>query len=186
MRMPVARGASVHTGMKNHFELFGLAPGYGLDPAALDSAYREIQAQIHPDRFAAAADAERRASMQWATRVNEAYRTLRDPVRRARYLLELNGVDAALESNTAMPAEFLVQQMELREGLELAAAERDAGALERLRAGLRAQRRSLLEALAQRIDAERDFAGAADLVRKLMFLDKLDAQIDGAFEALEA
>ena len=83
---------------------------------------------MHPDRFASAGDAERRASMQWTTRVNEAYRTLRSPVQRARYLLELEGVDVAFETNTAMPPDFLMRQMELREALEAAGDARDADA----------------------------------------------------------
>ena len=89
---------------------------------------------MHPDRFAHAGDAERRASMQWTTRVNEAYRTLKSPVQRAKYLLELEGVDVAFETNTAMPPEFLMRQMELREALEQAGDARDAAALDALRA----------------------------------------------------
>ena len=116
--------------MQNHFELFELAPGYALDTAALESAYREIQARVHPDRFAHAGDAERRASMQWTTRINEAYRTLKSPVRRAKYLLELNGVDVAFETNTSMPPEFLMKQMELREALEQAGEAKDAAELD--------------------------------------------------------
>src|SRR5437773_10894736 len=104
--------------MQNHFELFGLQPAFSLDETALERSYREIQSRVHPDRFAHASDAERRASLQWTTRVNEAYRTLRDPVQRAKHLLELHGVDVAFETNTAMPAEFLMQQMELREKLD--------------------------------------------------------------------
>src|SRR5215510_1044516 len=92
----------------NHFELFGLAPAYALDQARLDAAYRDIQARVHPDRYAHAGDAERRASMQMTTQVNEAYRTLKDPVRRAIYLLELGGVDVAFETDTAMPKDFLL------------------------------------------------------------------------------
>src|SRR6185436_16942644 len=112
----------------NHFELFGLAPAFSLDVVRLEAAYRNIQSQVHPDRFAHAGDAERRASMQMTTRVNEAYRTLKSPVLRGKYLLELNGVDVAFETNTAMPREFLMEQMELREKLEEAksAAELDA------------------------------------------------------------
>jgi len=172
--------------MQNHFELFDLAPGYALDSAALEAAYRGIQARVHPDRFAHASDAERRASMQWTTRVNEAYRTLKSPVQRARYLLELNGVDVAFETNTSMPTEFLVQQMELREALERAGDAKDAAALDALRGELRAERLVMERALAEAIDARRDYAGAAGLVRKLMFLEKLDADIDLAYEALEA
>jgi molecular chaperone HscB len=171
--------------LKNHFELFGLAPAYALEAGRLERAYREIQARIHPDRFASAGDAERRASIEWTTRVNEAYRVLRDPVQRARHLLELHGVDVALESNTVMQPEFLARQMELREALELAVAERDAGALDRLRAGLRQEKRELDAAIAERIDGRCDHAGAAGLVRKLVFLERLDAQIDAAFETIE-
>lgn len=141
---------------------------------------------MHPDRFANAGDAERRASMQWTTRVNEAYRTLRSPVERARYLLELQGVDVEFETNTAMPSEFLMRQMELREALEQAGGAKDADALDALRAALRADELDLERGLADAIDARRDYAGAAALVRKLKFLDKLDAEIDLAYEALEA
>jgi molecular chaperone HscB len=141
---------------------------------------------VHPDRFASAGDAERRASMQWTTRVNEAYRTLRSPVQRAKYLLELEGVDVAFETNTAMPPDFLMRQMELREALEAAGDARDAEALDALRAGLRADKQALELELAEALDARRDHAGAAGLTRKLMFLDKLDAEIDLAYEALEA
>ena len=183
--MAEARDGSLHRMMQDHFELFGLEPGYALEPERLERAYREIQARIHPDRFANAGDAERRASMQWTSRVNEAYRILKHPVLRAKYLLELNGVDVALETNTAMPRGFLMRQMEQREALELAAAERDRGALDRIRAGLRIENRELQAALAAQIDAQRDWAVAADLVRKLMFLEKLDAEIDAAFETME-
>ena len=141
---------------------------------------------MHPDRFVHAGDAERRASMQWTTRVNEAYRTLSSPVQRAKYLLELEGVDVAFETNTAMPPEFLMRQMELREALEAAEEAKDAAALDTLRSGLCADKVELERALAEAIDARRDYPGAAGLTRKLMFLDKLDAEIDLAYEALEA
>src|SRR5262247_2506354 len=103
----------------------------------LEKAYREIQSRVHPDRFAHAGDAERRASLQWTTRVNEAYRVLKDPVQRAKHILELNGVDVAFETNTQMPSDFLLQQLELREELEGAIQKKDAAGLDRLRSGLR-------------------------------------------------
>src|SRR5678815_5772389 len=117
----------------SHFALFGLPEDFSLDQQMLETAYRDIQSQVHPDRFAHAGDAERRASLQWTTRVNEAYRTLKNPVQRAKHLLELQGVDVAFETNTAMPPEFLMEQMELRERLEEA---KDAKALDGLRADL--------------------------------------------------
>ena len=171
--------------MQNHFELFGLSPSYGLDKEVLEKAYREIQARVHPDRFAHAGDAERRASLQWTTRVNEAYRALKDPVQRGRHLLELHGVDVAFETNTQMPTDFLMQQLELREELEAATGKKDPARLDRLRAGLSVSKRTLEKEIGTTIDGRKDYAGAAGLVRKLMFLDRLDAEIDAAYEAIE-
>ena len=168
--------------MQSHFDLFGLPPAFAVEADALERSYREIQSQVHPDRFAHASDAERRASLQWTTRVNEAYRTLKDPVQRARHILELHGVDVAFETNTAMPADFLVQQMELRESLESA---KDPAELDRLRADLRQSRIALEREIGESIDAKKDYAGAAGLVRKLQFLDKMDAEIDAAYETVE-
>jgi len=165
----------------NHFELFGLTPAYALDIEHLDRAYRDIQSKVHPDRFAQAGDAERRASMEMTTRVNEAHRTLKNPVQRARYILELNGVDVGFETNTAMPADFLVEQMEMREALEGA---RDAEALGVLEQKIFEDKQVIETQIAQRIDVARDYRGASDLVRKLMFLEKLDEEINAAYEAL--
>ena len=171
--------------MQNHFELFGLAPAFALEAEALERSYRDIQSKVHPDRFAHAGDAERRASLQWTTRVNEAYRTLKDPLQRAKHLLELRGVDVAFETNTAMPADFLVQQMALRELLEEAVQTKDAAALDTLRKNLAGEKRALESRIGESIDANNDYAGAAGLVRKLMFMDRLDTEIDLAYEALE-
>jgi molecular chaperone HscB len=170
------------TSSSSHFELFGLEPAFGLDTAALERAYREIQSQVHPDRFAHAGDAERRASLQWTTRVNEAYRSLKSPVRRASHILALHGVDVAFETNTAMPRDFLMQQMELREALEEA---KDASALQGLQERLTAEKRNLEAQIGQAIDERKDYPAAAGLVRKLQFLEKLDAEIDEAYEAIE-
>jgi molecular chaperone HscB len=137
---------------------------------------------VHPDRFAHAGDAERRASLQWTTRVNEAYRTLKDPVQRGKHLLELHGVDVAFETNTAMPPDFLMQQMELREALEDA---KDAAQLDSLRSRLGRERAALEKVIAQTIDAKRDYPSAADLVRRLQFLHRLDDEIDAAYEAMD-
>lgn len=172
--------------MQSHFELFGLELGFALDRVALERAYREIQGRIHPDRFAHAGDAERRASVQWTTRVNEAYRVLQNPLERALHLLELNGVDVALETNTAMPVDFLERQMALREALEAASEARDAAVLDALRAELGVERERVVARLAVRIDAEKDYDGAAGLVRELKFLERLDAEIELAYDAIEA
>ncbi len=168
--------------MKNHFELFGLVPAFALDLELLDRAYRDIQSKVHPDRFAQAGDAERRASMQMTTQVNEAYRTLKSPVRRAKYLLELNGVDAGFETDTAMPRDFLVQQMELREKLEEA---RSADSLKLLETDLSNSKKEVEAQIAQAV-ARRDYEGALEPLRKLMFLEKFGDAIDAGYEALDS
>jgi molecular chaperone HscB len=173
------------TSSGNFFELFGLTPAFALDAEALEASYREIQSRVHPDRFAHAGDAERRASLQWTTRVNEAYRALKSPVQRASHILSLHGVDVAFETNTAMPAQFLMQQMELREALEGAVESKDLPGLESLQRKLDADKGSLEKQIAQAIDQQKDYACAAGLVRELQFLEKLEAEIDGAYETIE-
>ena len=148
---------------------------------ALERAYREIQSRIHPDRFAQASDAERRASMQWTARVNEAYRTLKVPVQRAKYLLEMSGVDVAFETNTQMPSDFLLRQLELREALAEAKREAD---LDRLRDGVLADARTLETEIGELIDARHDPRAAVGPVRKLMFLNRLAEEIDAAYEGV--
>src|SRR5690348_17617864 len=151
----------------SYFELFGLPRAFSIDMSSLEKAYRDIQSRVHPDRFALAGDAERRASLQWTTRVNEAYRALKSPVQRASHLLALHGVDVAFETNTAMPQEFLMQQMELREALESAVAEKDSAELGKLQNRLAEEKENLEKQLAERIDGQKDYPGAAGLVREL-------------------
>jgi molecular chaperone HscB len=170
---------------RDYFSLFGLAPAFRLDGAALDSAFRQVQAQVHPDRHAHLSDADKRVSMQWATRVNEAYRTLRAPLLRACYLLEINGVEAGLETNTAMAPEFLMAQLEWREAVEEARACKDITELESLRQRLRQETRVLESELAAALDERRAFQDAAELVRRMKFLEKQQHEIDDALEALE-
>jgi len=170
--------------MQNHFELFQLPQRFHVETEALDKAYREVQNRVHPDKFTNATGTEKRVAMQWATRANEAYQTLKSPFKRAAYLCELNGIDLQTESNTAMPREFLMQQMEWREALEEAKAGRDIGALESLEAELRKVRLAELEQIGKLLDA-RDFEAAAKGVRQLMFLEKFGNEVHAVFEKLE-
>ena len=170
--------------MQNHFDLFNLPQRYAVDGAALDAAYREVQSRVHPDKFVNATDAEKRVAMQWATRANEAYQTLKHAQKRAQYLCELNGVDLQTESNTAMPMAFLMQQMEWREALAEARAGKDAAALEALDRDMRLERKAQLLGIAQQLDAG-DFHGAAQGVRALMFLDKMQQEIDSVFQLFD-
>lgn len=171
--------------MQNHFDLFQLPAAFTIDMGALDAAYRDVQGRVHPDRFINATDAEKRVAMQWATRANEAYQTLRNPQKRAQYLCELNGVDLNTESNTAMPMDFLMQQMEWREALGDARAARDSDALDALDEQVKQERKARLALVGAQLDAG-DFETAAQGVRALMFLDKFSEEVHYAFEALES
>ncbi|CAL62370.1 Co-chaperone protein HscB (Hsc20) [Herminiimonas arsenicoxydans] len=169
--------------MQNHFDLFQLPQRFSIDARALDQAYHEVQNQVHPDKFASAPDAEKRVAMQWATRANEAYTTLKNPFKRAAYLCELNGVDLQVESNTAMPLAFLMQQMEWREALDDARARKNRDELEALDTAIRTARKTSLEEIGVLLDGD-DFAGAAGLVRQLMFLEKFSAEVSHALDVL--
>ncbi len=169
----------------NHFQLFGLAQSYQIDIAQLDQQYRALQAQVHPDKSAHLPDAEQRMAMQRATLVNEAYQTLRSPLRRARYLLSLHGVDTQEENNTVMPLDFLMVQMEWRESVVEAQRVKDAAALDKLEAQMKRETRELEAQLAVKIDAEQDYAAAAGAVRKLRFMEKLAEEIHAAYDAID-
>ncbi len=167
------------------FSLFALPPTFRLSLSELDSRYRDVQAQVHPDRFANASEAERRLSMQWATRANEAYLTLKKPLERAKYLLELAGHDLQADNNTAMPADFLMEQMEWREAVMEARAGGDHHELEHLYQRLRSEMDDRYLEVALLLDDARDYALATDRVRRLMFLEKLLFEIDDALASLE-
>jgi molecular chaperone HscB len=156
-----------------------------VDLPALEERYRELQREVHPDRFAGASQAEQRVSMQLATRVNEAYQTLRSPLRRAEYLLSLQGVDPEFETNTAMPTGFLADQMERRERLGEAAEARDWQKLIALNAGLCVDQDSLLGRIERQLDA-RDWSGAVATLRQLKFLEKFGEEIGAAEERMES
>lgn len=164
------------------FTLFGVPPRFAQDRAALDARWRQLQAEVHPDRFAAEGAAAQRVAMQWAVRVNEAYQRLKEPLARGAYLCELRGVPIDAERNTAMPPAFLMQQMEWREALDDAAT---LAAVEALDAEVAAAERTLLAELQRLLDDAGDMAAAAAQVRALMFVRRFREDIDRRLEALE-
>ena len=170
---------------QNFFQLFGLPASYRIDGALLGQHYHALQEQVHPDKFSHLSEAERRASMQWAMRVNEAYQTLSSSVMRARYLLSLHGVDTHDEINTTMPTEFLMEQMEWREAIEEARQAQNAVELGKLEIRLQHEKHNLEAQLAARIDDRLDYAAAAEDVRKFKFLEKLAEEIASAFDAID-
>ncbi len=171
---------------QDYFALFALPRSYSVDESALDAAYRKLQSEVHPDRFATAGELEKRLALQASARVNEAYRSLKDPVERAQYLLSLKGVDALSETDTSLPLDFLETQLERREAIADAAERQDLSALDALQRQIRAQARELEEILATELDRESTVSDARTTVRKLKFLSKLVADIDSTYARIEA
>jgi len=165
----------------NDFELFDLPRRFGQDRAAIDARWKELQREAHPDRFAAQGAAAQRVAMQWSVRINEAYQRLKDPLKRAAYLCEQAGFPINAENNTAMPALFLMEQMEWREALEEAAGEADLEVLDEL---LNRSRRETLQRIEQLLDEEHDPAAAAQQVRGLMFIERFGEDVQARFEQL--
>ena len=165
------------------FTLFGLPPRQALDRADLDARRRDLQAQVHPDRFAAHGAAAQRLAMQWAVRVNQAYQRLKEPLSRAAYLCELRGTAIDAERNTAMPAAFLMQQMEWREALDAAA---DTAAVEQLDAEIAADEQAMRAQLITLLDTRGDTAAAAAQVRALMFVARFRQDIERRLDTLDA
>jgi len=162
------------------FELFAVPASFAQDRAALDERWKELQREAHPDRFAAQGAAAQRVAMQWSVRINEAYQRLKDPIKRASYLCALNDHPIEAEKNTAMPSDFLMQQMEWREELDEA---RDAAAFDKLRGEVEAGRARALSSLDWLIDEKGDYAGAARQVRALMFIERFAEDIEAKSEA---
>ncbi len=168
----------------NHFALFGLPERFELDEAALDRAYRDVQTQVHPDRFAGGGAAEQRVALQWATRANEAYRVLRAPLRRAAYLCTLRGRDPADEHDTRMAQPFLMQQLEWREALDTARDGADPTAVEALRLQLEATRTTLHDEVGQALDEPAGLDAAVEHVRQWMFIERFADDVAAAGERL--
>ena len=167
---------------QDDFELFGLPRRFALDRAALDARWKDMQAQVHPDRHAAAGAATQRVAMQWSVRVNEAFRRLRDPLTRAAYLCQLHGVDVDLHDNTAKPGEFLVQQMQWRETLDEA---RGAASVEALADEVASERARRLAEVASTLDERRDWRAAAEQVKALMFVQRIARDVEMRLDALD-
>ena len=167
----------------NDFVLFGLPPQQALERSHLDARRRELQAQVHPDRFASEGAAAQRLAMQWAVRVNEAYQRLKDPLKRAAYLCELRGVAIDAERNTAMPAMFLMQQMQWREALDDA---NGSDAVAQLGAQVQAEEQKDLQNLQTLLDTEHNTAAAATQVRALMFVARFRQDIERRLDTLDA
>ena len=169
---------------QSYFALFGLPETFALDLAQLERARLAVQSQVHPDRYAAGSERDRRLAMQWAAQANAAYLTLKNPVQRATYLCERRGAPVQADSNTAMPAAFLQQQMEWREALDDLREAPDAAGLHALQNAVQAQRAERLARIAQALDVDQAPQTAAEQVRALLFLDRFAEELRRVDEAL--
>ena len=166
----------------NDFELFGLEQRFRQDRAVLDTCWKDLQRQAHPDKFAAQGAAAQRIAMQWSVRINEAFQRLKDPLKRAAYLCELHGAPVNAENNTAMPAAFLVQQMEWREELDDAKGAVD---LDQIGRQCKQARHKVLQTIEQLLDQAQDYPAAVAQVRALMFIERFAADVDARLDQIE-
>jgi molecular chaperone HscB len=165
------------------FELFGLETRFAQDRSAVDARWKDLQREAHPDKFAAQGAAAQRVAMQWSVRINEAYKRLKDPLKRAAYLCELNAAPVNAENNTARPASFLMQQMEWREALDDCAS---VDALIQLGKQVKAAKLAMLLNCARLLDEEGDYARAVQEVRALMFVERFAADLDARLDQMES
>jgi molecular chaperone HscB len=169
------------------FELFGLPTAFALDRTQLDLQWKSLQREAHPDRFASEGAAAQRIAMQWSVRINEAYNRLKDPLKRAAYLCELNGAAVNAENNTSMPPAFLIQQMEWREALDDCKALKNLDtkitALEALLEEVDASHAQVLAHAAHLLDADHNYTAAVGQVRALMFIEKFAQEVQHGLDA---
>lgn len=162
----------------NYFELFGLPSQFNLDGSLLSSQFRELQKQFHPDNFATASERDRLMAVQKAAEINDAYQVLKNPISRAEYILSENGVEIRGEQQTMQDPMFLMEQMELREELEDISSSSDAeDALFDFESKVRKMFKHQLTATEQDLN-QTDWQQAADRVRKLKFIAKLQNEIE--------
>ena len=170
---------------QNYFELFEIPVSYDVDLNQLQHRYRDLQKAVHPDKYANASSQERRISMQQTSLINQALHTLKHPVERAVYLLQLKGVDFTMDNETTMDAAFLMEQMEMREKLESIRQQQDPLAeLDIMRTDARSKMTALAEKFKHAYQSD-ELDGAREIVRKLQFMNKAKNEIDELTATIE-
>jgi len=168
------------------FQLFGIPDQFTLNMAELDAKWKALQREVHPDKFASQGASAQRLAMQWSVRINEAYKRLKDPLKRAAYLCELRNAAINAENNTAMPAAFLMQQIEWRENLDDAAnAKEPLMALQALMQEVENKKSHLFQTIEVALDQKNDAKSAVDTVRSLMFIERFELELEDAIEQQE-
>jgi len=163
------------------FELFGIPAQFAQDRALLDAKWKDLQREAHPDKFVAQGAAAQRVAMQWSVRINEAYQRLKDPLKRATYLCEINGAPVNAENNTAMPTDFLMQQMAWREALDDA---KTVEKMDKIAVQSNEYARVTLSKIEHLIDGKENFIAAVEQVRALMFVERFQAEVEARIDQL--
>ncbi|MFQ5469970.1 MAG: Fe-S protein assembly co-chaperone HscB [Gammaproteobacteria bacterium] len=164
----------------NYFELLGMPVSFEIELDTLYAHFKALQNSVHPDKYAKATDEERRISMQYAAQVNQAYQTLKEPLARAQYLLELNNVESNADQSHHN-SEFLAEQIEIREQLSDVRVCIDAlPEVNTLRNSINSKIESRIKQLAKdlRDRNEASLVHAAELVQELQFFYRLSEEID--------
>jgi len=164
---PAAPGAQL-----DKFAVLGLQPSFD-EPPGLDERFRTLSRKVHPDRFARATPQERRYSLEQTTLLNDAYKTIKDPVRRAEHLLALRGI----KGDPKMSPEFLEQTMEDRE--KLLEAKMSGQPLDALAAGVREKRDRTLWAVRELVENGGDLTRAAELLARMRYYARYLDEVEG-------
>ncbi len=162
----------------NFFTLLQLPETFIIDLKKLDQNYQNLQKEIHPDRFASLAHEAKIVYIKKAAEVNDAYQTLKSPIRRAEYLLHLYDIDIHDEKYTAVPQDFLMQQMEWREELETHKQNKEA--LENLASNIQRNKNEIMSQLPEFFENKNDLSNAIRLTRELNFIEKIEQHINDA------
>lgn len=169
---------------KNHFELFGLPVQFELDIGSIAQRYRDLQRATHPDQFVSGTEQEQRLAVQQAALVNDGYQTLKSPLKRAQYLLQLKG-NPLDDTDTQMDMVFLMQQMDMREELENVPSTDDPfAALDKIRGELKRDLDAVTRLAAGQLDDKLDLDAAKESVKKMQFLHKVQQELNELEEQL--
>lgn len=159
----------------NYFELFGIQTTFDLDTEEIAKIRKVFLSQVHPDKYATASISERSASLHLATRINEAYQHLQNPLLRANHICRLAGVDLRFEQNTSFEQDFLHQQMHWHEMLE--GARTNKATYIRLKSELEKEYQNFYGILKNLLDEKKQFTKAAQKIREWKFVDKLISEL---------
>lgn len=170
---------------QNYFEIFSQEISTTPDINLLKEKNRELQQQVHPDRFANSSDAEKREAMQKTSLLNQAFETLKNPILRLRYMLTLKGIDMNAETDTSMDGGFLMEQMELREEImDVRNQAEPLDVLDTMTTELKSKSADLINNFAK-LFQNNELDKSREIVRKLQFLNKAQKEINEIVEQLE-